>query len=183
MSDPSLRDLNTFWLWFTKFCQCSRTQIPQRTMLNGILTWTWFLLTTHGSRSGPPWCAPRQYKPPDFSSLNCWIFGMSHLSPYTILTIPVVHFVGRATLLREITTTVGGMLRGEHFWKSVHNTIKEELGWDIPFSKESLLLNIWDDDAIPASSRDQMAIMASVAGQDSDSMVLLRSVVHRRLAN
>lgn len=50
------------------------------------------------------------------------------------------------------------------FWKKkIHVSIKKILGWDVLFSKELLLLDIWEDNTIPPSTRDQMAIITSVA--------------------
>lgn len=49
------------------------------------------------------------------------------------------------------------------FWKEVCNIIKEIVGIEVPFMKESLLLNIWEYESIPPSTRDQMTIMTSVA--------------------
>lgn len=41
----------------------------------------------------------------------------------------------------------------------VNSTVKDKT----PFSKASLLLNVWGDDSIPSSTSDQIAIMTSVA--------------------
>lgn len=35
------------------------------------------------------------------------------------------------------------------FWTEIHNAISEIAGIEVPFSKESLLLNIWEDEYIP----------------------------------